>query len=114
MHSHLKSQKERKTVMERKKLIYNALQDLWDIAKNGYANKSIVDMDYEDWQNLINSIDRASKKYKKLRPEEEAFFTSMCTAFTDLIERELKTEIEVQVTNTSKTIRIWAGELPRT
>ena len=94
--------------MERKKLVYNAMQDLWKIASKDFATKSIVDMTDSDWESLIMAIDDSSKKYKKLRPEEAAFYSTICTAFVDLIERELKTEIEVPCTNPAGKMSIWA------
>ncbi|MCR4902739.1 MAG: hypothetical protein K6A23_07770 [Butyrivibrio sp.] len=81
--------------MERKKLVYNAMQDLWKIANNDFANKSETDMTDEDWQSVIEKIDEVSEKYKKLRPEEEEFFNSICMAFANLIENEMKVYIEI-------------------
>ncbi len=102
------NQKGRKThIMERKKLVYNALQDLWKIAANDYANKSIVDMEDSDWESLISAIDDSAKKYKKLRPEEEAFYGEVCAAFLSLIEREVKTEIEIPGQASSGKIHVW-------
>ncbi len=93
--------------MERKKLVYNAIQDLWKIAAKDYANKSIADMEDDDWQNLITAIDDSAAKYRKLRPEEEAFYLAISSALVDLIEREVKTEIEVPLTNPSSKTHVW-------
>ena len=47
--------------MERKKLVYNAIQDLWKIASQEFANKSVVDMEDNDWSELIDAINASSK-----------------------------------------------------
>ncbi len=93
--------------MERKKLVYNAINDLWKIAGNDFANKSIVDMTDEDWQELVDHIEDASEKYKNLRPEEEAFFSDICNSFMSLIEREIKTETTVPIEYPPATGTIW-------
>lgn len=93
--------------MERKKLVYNAIQDLWKIASQEFANKSIVDMEDGDWTELISAIDASSKKYHKLRPEESEFYDQLCSAFMDLIEHEIKTEVTVENTHPSPTCRMW-------
>ena len=93
--------------MERKKLVYNAIQDLWKIASQEFANKSIVDMEDNDWTELISAIDSSAKKYQKLRPEEYEFYEQMCSAFMDLIEHEIKTEVTVKNTHPCPTTRMW-------
>ena len=54
--------------MERRKLVYNAIQDLWKISAQGFANKSIVDMEDNDWTELINAIDASAKKIPEASP----------------------------------------------
>ncbi len=93
--------------MERKKLVYNAFRDLWAIVSQDFANKSIVDMEDNDWAELINAIDTSAKKYRKLRPEETAFYEEITYAFMNLVEREIKTEVEVENRYPSPTTRIW-------
>ena len=93
--------------MERRKLVYNAIQDLQKISAQGFANKSIVDMEDNDWTELINAIDASAKKYQKLRPEEYEFYAQICSAFMDLIEHEIKTEVTVKNTNPCPTYRVW-------
>ncbi len=93
--------------MERKKLVYNALQDIWKIAQQPYACKSIVDMDDDDWSELINAVEASGKKYKKLRPEESAFYSEISFAFLNLIEHEIKTEVTVENSYPSPTTTIW-------
>ena len=93
--------------MERKKLIYNAIQDLWRIASQEFANKSVVDMEDNDWSELIDAISASSKKYKKLRPEETAFYDEITFAFMNLVEHEIKTEVEVENKYPCPTTRIW-------
>lgn len=76
--------------MERKKLVYNAIQDLWKIANQDFANKSAEDMKEDDWTKLISAVDASGKKYRKLGPNEESFYSTISMAFLDLIEKECK------------------------
>ena len=78
--------------MERKKLIYNAIQDIWKIAASESANKKADEMTDEDWSTLISAIDASAKKYSKLGPVEDAFYGKMSMALMDLIEQECKKE----------------------
>ncbi len=93
--------------MERKKLVYNAIQDLGKIASQEFANKSIVDMDDTDWGEIISAIDASAKKYQKLRPEETEFYEKLCSSFIDLIEHEIKTEVTVENKYPCPTTRVW-------
>ncbi len=97
--------------MERRKLIYNAMQDIWKIANNDFSNKSVTDMTDSDWEKLISAIDQVSKKYHELRPEETAFFGAMCSAFIDLIDHEVKTEITVVNSTPASTINVWVDHI---
>ena len=36
-------------------MVYNAIQDLWKIASREFANKSVVDMEDNDWSELIDA-----------------------------------------------------------
>lgn len=76
--------------MERKKLVYNAIQDIWKIASSDSANKKAEAMTDEDWSYLISAIDASGKKYRKLGTNEETFYSTISMAFLDLIEKECK------------------------
>ena len=71
-------------------MVYNAIQDLWKIASQEFANKSVVDMEDNDWSELIDAINASSKKYKKLRPEETAFYDEITFALMNLVEHEIR------------------------
>ena len=64
-------------------------------------------MEDNDWSELIDAINASSKKYKKLRPEETAFYDEITFAFMNLVEHEIKTEVEVENKYPCPTTRIW-------
>ncbi|WP_026658634.1 hypothetical protein [Butyrivibrio sp. AC2005] len=76
--------------MERKKLVYNAIQDIWKIASSDFANKTGADMTDDDWTKLVTAIDSSRKKYHDVGPVEDAFYGKMSMALLDLIEQECK------------------------
>ena len=76
--------------MERKKLVYNAIQDLLKIASSEPVNKKAEDMTDEDWSYLISAIEASGKKYRKLGSNEESFYSTISMAFLDLVEKECK------------------------
>lgn len=77
--------------MERKKLVYNVIQDIWRVVNMPIATKSGNDMTDDDWTDLISAIEKSAKKYKKLGPIEEDFYGKVSIAFLDLVEHECKT-----------------------
>ncbi len=76
--------------MERRKLVYNVVQDIWKIANMEIANKKGEDMTDEDWTNLISAIEKSANKYSRLGPIEEDFYGKVSIAFLDLVEHECK------------------------
>lgn len=76
--------------MDKKKLVYNVLQDIWKVVQMEEANKPQASMTDDDWHTLIASLTDKSKKYSALSDPEMAFSSEVFMAFMNLIEREEK------------------------
>ena len=93
--------------MERRKLVYNALKDIWEMAQNPCFRKSKAETTDDDWEKIFALVQDKVGKYNKLRPEESEFFLELFWALTNLIDREDK--LKFDVSSDGKTKSVWTN-----
>lgn len=96
--------------MDRQKLIYNVLQDVWAFAKEDYSKKPKAEMTSEDWSTLTERTLSLSKKYESLPPEQFSFFYQVIQSVVDLIDREDKYEVMVDCPPEQRAIWLTSEE----
>lgn len=82
--------------MERKKLVYNVMNDLWQMAQQEAFQKPKSEMTDDDWKKIVDEMDNRYRKYCSLNEKESAFAFEVLNALTQLIEREDKHNIEIK------------------